>query len=195
MYFIRDLPDMLIYDNWSAIEVKWRKLIEEMNEKLWKYGETKGEQLGTTLTVLLLFHHRYMIAQVGDSRAYVMGRDIIQITEDQSLVAREVKKGKITRKQAARDPRRNVLLECIGVSRSVNPDFFYGEAERGDSFLLCTDGFWRVRTQEELMQEFQVNFRNEQEIKGMLGQMVSENIERGEKDNITVVYVQPEEEG
>ncbi len=193
--FLRDLPKPLLSGAWGEIEVRWRKLITEMNEKLWRYGEMQGTQLGTTLTVLLLFCQRYLVAQVGDSRVYAHGKELIQITEDQSLVAREVKRGNITCEEAARDPRRNILLECIGVSSTVNPEFFFGKVEKGESFLVCSDGFWHDITHEEMMREFQREFKDEKEISERLNQIILQNIERGEQDNITAVYIQQIEKG
>lgn len=193
--FLRDLPEPLLNDEWKEIEARWRKLIAKMNEKLWRYGEMQGIQLGTTLTVLLLYGQRYLIAQVGDSRVYALGKEVIQITEDQSLVAREVKRGNITSEEAAGDPRRNILLECIGVSRKVKPDFFLGKVEKGKGFLVCSDGFWHGITHEEMMREFQGDFKDEKEISDALNQIILRNIERGEQDNITAVYIQQIEKG
>lgn len=84
---------------------------------------------------------KYFIAQSGDFRAYEIGDEIKQITEDQSFVAREIKRGSMTKEQALIDPRRNVLLQCIGASKTVGPAFYEGEVKEPKGFILCSGGF------------------------------------------------------
>ncbi len=146
------------------------------------------------MTAVLLFKNQYIVAQVGDSRAYIIGDNVRQITEDQSVIARE-KKGNLTETQAIHDPRRNILLECVGVSNHVHPDFYEGYIQQGEGILVCTDGFWREQNTEQLKDNLPKNNKTELEIKQILHRLISENIEKGEKDNISAVYVQQSEEG
>ena len=77
----------------------------------------------------------------------------------------------------------------------MNPEFFFGKVEKGESFLVCSDGFWHDITHEEMMREFQREFKDEKEISERLNQIILQNIERGEQDNITAVYIQQIEKG
>lgn len=91
------------------------------------------------------------MAQVGDTRAYELGTVITQLTEDQSYVAREVKRGNMTPEQARIDSRRNVLLQCIGASAQVMPEIKRGMIKSGNSYLLCSDGFRHELTEDEML--------------------------------------------
>lgn len=128
------------------------------------------------------------------------GHEFVQLTTDHTFVEREVSLGHMTPLQAQNDIRRNVLLQCVGTSPDVNPDFLMGEVEAGASYILCSDGFrhelqpqemydycyaalngivWRVADRAE-----NTNLMNKQ-----LRQLININIERGEKDNISAILI------
>ena len=86
-------------------------------------------------------------------------------------------------------------MECVGVSNHVHPDFYEGYIQQGEGILVCTDGFWREQNTEQLKDNLPKNNKTELEIKQILHRLISENIEKGEKDNISAVYVQQSEEG
>lgn len=175
----------------EKIKKQWEDLILSLNTKLWNYGKKNAVELGTTLTAILLVDGiEYLIAQVGDSRAYEIGQTINQITEDQSFVAREVKRGNMTKEQALVDPRRNVLLQCIGASKSVAPAFYEGQIGVHKGFLLCSDGFRHKVLEQEMFQAFAgMESATKEQIEEKLRQLVEENKKRGETDNITAVYI------
>ena len=193
--FVTEIVRKISNQEINKVKEEWRQLILALNEKIWRYGEKEGKQAGSTLTAVLLFKNQYIVAQVGDSRAYIIGDNVRQITEDQSVIAREIKKGNLTETQAIHDPRRNILLECVGVSNHVHPDFYEGYIQQGEGVLVCTDGFWREQNTEQLKDNLPKNNKTELEIKQILHRLISENIEKGEKDNISAVYVQQSEEG
>lgn len=176
----------------NNIRAQWEQLIIRANNKLWEYGNENGISLGTTLTVILLIDKKeYVIAHVGDSRAYkISGKKIEQITEDQSYVAREVKRGNITKEQANIYPGRNVLLQCIGASRTVEPEFYNGKIDN-EGFLLCSDGFRHVVNETEIVEELGKSTINceKTDINLALRKLVDLNMQRGETDNITAIYI------
>lgn len=92
--------------------------------KIKQYGAGQGVNLGTTVVALLVTDRRYYLMNVGDSRAYLVNDKLIQLTKDQTFVGREIELGHMTIEQAKTDPRRNVLLQCVGASEIVNPDMF-----------------------------------------------------------------------
>lgn len=108
-------------------------------------GRLRGAVTGTTLVVALLEPPRLVVANVGDSRAYlVRGREALRLTVDHTWVAAEVAEGRLTPEAAARDPRRNVLLRAItgdvvGIDVGERSDLGHG-----DLVVLCTDGVWSV---------------------------------------------------
>lgn len=136
----------------GEVTEEWRRLAIEENTKLSIYGAQRNAGLGTTLSAILLYQGQYLIVHVGDSRIYEMttAGGVHQITEDQSLVAREVAAGRLTPEEALRDPRRSILLQCVGASAMVEPAFYQGTLSPETSYLICSDGFCHEVSQEEL---------------------------------------------
>lgn len=167
-----------------------KQLIWQQNHNIFEYGGQKKIRIGTTLTAMLIIDEDYFIAQVGDSRAYLVKKGITQLTEDQSLVAREVREGRLTEEEARFDKRRNIILQCIGAAEDLSPDYLSGKVERRASYFLCSDGFVHQLDKEEMEA-----FMNP-DCMGTIDQMhyrLLKSIEtikaRGEKDNITVAAV------
>ncbi len=133
---------------------EWNRLVKEENGRLAGYGLQRGASLGTTLSAILIYQEHYLIVHVGDSRIYEMTLSgLCQITEDQSLVAREVAEGRLTPEEALRDPRRSILLQCVGASASVEPAFYQGTVVPETSFLICSDGLCHELGADELYEQ------------------------------------------
>ena len=107
--------------------------------------------MGTTATVLVLMPRRYLIGQVGDSRAYLLreGR-LMQLTKDHSYVQEQVDAGLLTPDQARVHPYSNVITRCVGASGDVVPDIYFGSLEKGDVLLLASDGLTGMLEDEQL---------------------------------------------
>jgi serine/threonine protein phosphatase PrpC len=98
--------------------------------------------------------------------------------------------GMITPEQAKTDSRRNVLLQCIGASNVVNPDFFYGETLCNAVYMLCTDGFRHEIAPEEIFANFHPDIlRDVNTMKINADYLIDLNKQRQERDNISVVLV------
>ena len=97
--------------------------------------------MGTTVTAMVLFNGRFLIGQVGDSRAYLQRENkLIQVTKDHSYVQEQVDAGYLTPDQARTHPYSNVITRCVGANNDVVPDVYVGAARVGDLFLLASDG-------------------------------------------------------
>lgn len=120
---------------------QWETVIQSVNERLAAYADSQGVSMGTTLTALLLYEQNYYICHVGDSRIYKIADRILQVTQDHSLVAKEVELGYLTKEQALTDSRRSVLLQCVGASEIVNPQYETGIIPEKFTFVLSSDGF------------------------------------------------------
>ena len=121
---------------------EWENVIQRMNSYLIAYGRQNNIQLGTTLAGLLLFRDKYYTVNVGDSRIYEVAELGMQcLTKDQSLVMWEVEQGRLSPEELEHDPRRNILLQCIGASGTVQPDYSSGKLEYDAVYMLCCDGF------------------------------------------------------
>jgi serine/threonine protein phosphatase PrpC len=141
--------------------------------------------MGTTMVAAVILGRRVYVANVGDSRAYLINhRGINQITEDHSWVEEQVRAGMLTAEQARRHPQRNLVTRALGSKPSVEVDLFEGEIGAGDTLLLCSDGLTgRVQDQEIAAI---VRGNSPQEATRRLVALANE---RGGNDNITVLLV------
>lgn len=174
----------------SVIQLEWERIIREQNELLHSYGARSNVSLGTTAVILLVTERKYYVMNVGDSRAYLIGNSLTQLTKDQTFIMREMELGNMTPEQAAQDPRRNILLQCIGASDNVYPDMLVGEVCPGMSYLLCSDGFRHEITPEEMFRELSAaKMTDEQAIRQRLRNLIDLNKERQERDNISALLI------
>lgn len=188
-WFDRDLPELLEEGNIDKeVPVKLEERVRELNQKILEYGEVSNIKLGTTITALLILHKQYYIVQIGDSRAYSINDKLIKLTEDQTLVERELQRGNITAEQARIDPRRNVLLQCVGATKDINVVITSGEVQAGTMYMLCTDGFYHEIKDEEMLANLNPqHFTEEKHMKTKLIELVELAKERQETDNISIL--------
>ncbi len=174
----------------NKIQKQWTDIILKQNDLIKAYGQNQGFSLGTTVTVLLVHDDCYISIHVGDSRLYKIDKSINQITKDHTLVALEVEQNKITVDQAKTDKRKNVLLQCVGASNVVTPDFKTGKVSENDVFMLCSDGFRHEITEEEFYGVLAPDvLTSEQIMKKSLVDLINLNKSRGENDNITSIVI------
>ena len=146
--------------------------------------------MGTTATVLALLPRRYLIGQVGDSRAYMLrGTTLTQITKDHSYVQEQVDAGRLSPEEARVHPYANVITRCVGSSGDVVPDLYIGTLEAGDLLLLASDGLTGMMEDEDLQAILEEGGGLEEQV----DRLIAEATRRGGLDNITVVLVQIEE--
>lgn len=166
------------------------RLIQDTNMQIGNYGYDNHTSLGTTVTLLILIEGKYYIVNVGDSRIYLLTDQLHQLTKDQTYIQRELDLGHMTLEQAQNDPQRNVLLQCVGASDVVVPDFFTGDYGEEQMFLLCSDGFRHVLTPDELYQNLHAGIlKSESAMQEALQRLTEWNKSRMERDNITSALV------
>ena len=176
----------------EEIRLRWDRIIKEQNQKIATYGKALNIQLGSTITVMIILESgEYLIGHVGDSRAYkITDNSIESLTEDQTVVAREVKLGRLTTEQAESDPRRNVLLQCVGASKIVEPVYYYGFVKKDDCYMLCSDGFRHVVSGAEIQGSFAPrNNMEETDMFKHIEDLIVLNKFRHETDNITALLI------
>lgn len=172
------------------IRREWSGIVTEYNEKIKIYGKKCGVSMGTTVTAMLISEKRYFIVNVGDTRAYEISSGVTVLTKDHTVVAREVELGNLTEEAAERDSRRSVLLQCVGASDSVYPDFFSGETVWNAVYMLCSDGFRHEISTEEIYQYLQPDVMLDADgMKQNMNALIELNKQRQERDNISVVSI------
>ena len=189
-WFVKQFAQMVAEDTFTAelAHAQWQELIDGMNNRIAEYAERKGMMMGTTASVLLAYKGEYFICHVGDSRIYQISNSVKQLTKDQTLVAQEVEMGKLTQEEAMVDPRRSILLQCVGASGIVNPQFEMGQLSEDAVFLIVSDGFVHLVSEEELYETFNpVKIQSKEELSAECERTVKLVMERGERDNITVI--------
>lgn len=145
--------------------------------------------MGTTAVAALFATPRLYIANVGDSRAYLIREGKIeQVTEDHSLVSEQVKAGMISASDARGHKLKNIITRSVGYQEEVDIDLVCKEVQHGDKLLLCSDGLSNLvedREIEELVEKF--------DIREACEKLVNSANSRGGDDNITVIILQVDE--
>ena len=190
-WFQQGLPEMLAEGfNQTVLFAQWKNIIITQGKKIEDYGKYHGFNLGTTCVALLIFQNKYYVVNVGDSRAYHINNFFTQITKDQTYVQREIDMGRMTPEQARKAPQRNVLLQCVGASEFIEPDFYSGDIADGDVVMVCSDGFRHIITPEEMYQYLNPNaLYNEQNMLENIVYLTDLNKYRREEDNISVAVI------
>lgn len=172
------------------IRSQWERIVVKQNELIKAYGAGQGINLGTTIVVMLVTETRYYVMNIGDSRAYEISDTIHQITEDQTFIAREIKAGRMTPEQAATDPRRSVLLQCVGASEDVYPDMFFGDTKKNATYMLCSDGFRHEVSADEIYERFHASaLLSVDDMNANSRYLIELNKQRAERDNISVLLI------
>ncbi len=174
----------------SVIRAQWEDIVVKQNNTIKAYGASQGIRLGTTVVVMLITQTRFYILNIGDSRAYEISDTLHQLTADQTFVAREIQLGRMTVEEAKVDPRRNVLLQCVGASDDIYPDMFFGDVKKDVVYMLCSDGFRHEITPDEIYEKFQPScLTDTASMEDHAVQLIELNKERAERDNISVVLI------
>ena len=162
-----------------------RAAIRDANLAVVREAMAPGRRgMGTTLTALCFSGHEATIAHVGDSRAYLVhGQSCVQLTSDHSRVGDMLRMRLITPEQAANHPARSQLTRSLGADPLVQVDVVRHRGERGDSFVLCSDGLWDVVPRTDIAEVV----GDGGDAQRMAAELVDLAIKRGTADNVTAV--------
>lgn len=168
---------------------------ESANSKIFAYAvehpESRG--LGTTATIAGLLGDTLYLAQVGDSRGYLVRNGVaLQITKDQSLMQRLIEAGELTPEEAERSERRNIILQALGPEPSVKIDLTFQKVRRGDTLVLCTDGLSGLVRKEEIAE---VLAESNDDLLMACRELIDRANENGGPDNITVIVARFDGDG
>ena len=163
--------------------------ISYTNEKLLELAASSPDYtgMGTTFVVVTILGKSAYIANIGDSRLYILNKELRQITRDHSLVEEMVQLGTIDRSEARNHEQKNVITRALGAGSKVIADFFEVEIEDGSLILMCTDGLTNMVTDKEIENVL----LSRQDINEKANILVNRANENGGKDNISVIIIEP----
>ncbi len=176
-----------------SVEAALRQSIEAANERVFATARETGRAgMGATLTAML-FHGLYAhIAEIGDSRAYLLrGNRLVRLTHDQSYVQRLIDKGTLTEEQAKSSDYRNVILQAMGINAAVTPVVSRVTLRRHDRFLVCTDGICGV-LDDRMMLNLILGSTT---LESACAKLIVAAVSQGGEDDITAVLVEVDGEG
>ena len=149
------------------------------------------EGMGTTLVAAVVQNDCLYVANVGDSRLYLIDDRLEQVTRDHSLVEEMVRAGELRREDARLHPDKNVITRAVGVKNSVAIDFFDVALNRGDRFLICSDGLTNMVPEDML---FRI-VKEKGSLEAAAKELVDEANRSGGNDNISVILAAPDVSG
>ncbi|MDE5907537.1 MAG: serine/threonine-protein phosphatase [Lachnospiraceae bacterium] len=155
----------------KAIERSLMRCFYEINDGLRRYGNGREIKLGATISLIFVWKRKYVIFHIGDSRIYLCGRKEVRLlTRDDSDGGRG-------------------LTRCMGSFPFQQPQVCFGKVHKKYGFLLCTDGFYRTVEQElgEILAPEEIG--SEEQIEKRLKELGMAALKRGEKDNMSAVYL------
>lgn len=170
----------------TVLAERLRGAVEEANRLIHDHASRHPEfrGMGTTITAAAILGHDLFLAQVGDSRAYLVREgEAVQLTRDQSLLQHLVDSGQITPEEADRSERRNVILQALGPAPRVEVDLTHQTLRRGDALVLCSDGLSGLVRREEIGQRV----TEDRSLDLICQELVALANARGGPDNVTVV--------
>ena len=185
-----EINNIVRYMGQYEIRDSLENIINKINEEIIEYSKINNSKMGTTISVLLLIKKNYYIAHIGDSRIYKINKKIKQLTEDQSYVAMKVRNGEMSKEEAKKSSKKNLLLQCVGVNENLNIFFTSGKLRKSDIFILCSDGFYNTYSEEEILREiFSWKKNRYKETQKLIKDMVEVVKNNGERDNISIIVV------
>lgn len=188
-YTVETIVDVIEKDNDVEPVNIIRNAIQEANHAILEKAKTDIdlEGMGTTVVAATVIGNELCVANVGDSRLYVIGDNIQQITRDHSYVQEMVRRGELDEKDARVHPDRNIITRAVGGGNPLEIDFFEVELKESDRVLMCSDGLTDMIEDAEIFRILKEKESTEEGIECLI-ETANEN---GGNDNITVVVIEP----
>lgn len=160
------------------------------NEDLMKLSksDTKYEGMGTTMVLATIVDEAMYVANIGDSRLYLINDEIHQITRDHSYVEEMVSIGELDKESARTHEKKNIITRAIGVVKGTEADFFEVQLNSGDMILMCSDGLTNMVDDEKIKHII----KGKEEIEDVVHTLIDTANDNGGKDNIAVLLAKVE---
>ena len=167
-----------------------KKAIAQANTKLLKEAiiDIDKEGMGTTIVAATIIDSKLIVANVGDSRLYLINEQgITQVTRDHSYVEELIRSGRLKKADARNHPHKNKITRAVGVFPSIDVDFFEVELGKEDYILLCTDGLTNMVEDEEIRRII----LGQRDTVERVSALIEEANKNGGKDNVTALIIEP----
>ena len=192
-WFEKELLDVVELCSMEEIRRLWIEKLTELRNQLNEYGKREGILLGTTFSGILCCGKNYIWVHIGDSRIYkITLENVVQITTDHTIAAREAAIGNLTKDQAGCSPLRNKLTQCVGPSKTFIPESGVGTIGKNESILICSDGFYHTFSKNEMLALNQPQYQSEKSLNRFCQNAIGKVIARGEQDNVSVAVLKCE---
>lgn len=178
------------FDTEQNIVPALRRSLEKANQAIFQKASSdrRFRGMGTTCTAVVLLNDHIYLGHVGDSRAYLMKKDqVVQLSNDHTLVQHLLDTGKITQEESLSHPQRNVVTKAMGTAAKLQADVMQHSLrfELGDKLLICSDGLYEYVKEDELRQILNSNKLNQ-----AAQYLIDLAKQRGGHDNISVLIVE-----
>lgn len=170
----------------ADLVTRCRDRLRTANDRLLEIADERGGiVIGATVVALLAWEGYYACLWSGDSRIYLVRKGgIAQLSRDHTEVAELIAEGVLTAEEALSWPRRNVITRAIGVYHELEVEVAQGVLEKGDIFILCSDGLTTHVSDAEILEAARLS-----QPQGACDRLIALTLERGASDNVTVVVV------
>lgn len=186
--YIKANPIDLCKDDMSLRDY-FMDCLTETNSMIYSRASRIKENSGMATTAVILYTRadKAYVVNIGDSRAYLF-RDgqLLQITEDHTYVNELIKKGSITKEEAERHPKKNMITRALGIEENIEPDFYQFKIYKGDRILLCTDGLYNEIDAEGICRIANTTLNTGD----MARELIMNANDNGGSDNISVICVE-----
>lgn len=175
-------------DGRESVPERIRSAIEDANLRVFQEAEENPEYhgMGTTLSAVTIVGDCAYVGQVGDSRVYLFrqGGELVQVTEDHSLVAEQLRGGIISEEEARSHALKNLITRAIGIKDRIEADLFGIRIEKGDALLLCSDGLSNMVENEAIVDALKMD-----SLRSAARFLIGKALEAGGPDNISVAVI------
>ena len=164
--------------------------INAANERIYKEGvlDPRLSGMGTTFVMACIIDTKLYVANIGDSRLYLVRNGLKQITKDHSLVEELASKGLIERGSEDYYNQKNVITRALGTESEVYADFFEVDLQKEDFILLCSDGLTNMLSDADIFD----TILTANETAAMVSNLIIKSKKKGGNDNISVIVIDPE---
>lgn len=193
---VKILPEFISKNIKSkAVPELMAESIKFVNKSIFDHGQKNAELkgMGTTITAIMFNANEINIANVGDSRTYLVSNNkLYQLTRDHSLVQEKLNIGLYDREAAKADPHKNVLIRTVGFEEELEVDVFHYKIQKNDMFMLCSDGLHGKVSDEDIIHIFNKNIKTPEEstqenLDATVHELIAQANANGGQDNISVI--------